>query len=104
MRNFIAAVNAAITAYSGPGSYSLVGNTLTWTASAEGQSPAALVISLGATDDSIVEASEDFQVSLANPASTTGASIGLGATTAVTTTITDNDVATVSIAATTDRQ
>ena len=61
-----------------------------------------MTISLGATDDATVEASEDYTISLSSPASTTGASVGMGATTAVTTTITDNDVATVSISATTD--
>ena len=100
--DFTAAVTAAVAAYSGPGAYSLVGSTLTWTATAEGQLPADLVISLGINDDSTVEASEDYTVSLSSPASTSGASVGLGATTAVTTTINDNDVATVSIAATTD--
>ena len=54
------------------------------------------------TDDATVEANEDYTISLSSPASTTGASVGLGAATAVTTTINDNDAATVSIAATTD--
>ena len=35
--NFNAAVTAAVAAYSGPGTYSLVGNTLTWTSTADGQ-------------------------------------------------------------------
>ena len=100
--DFNAAVASAVAAYSGPGSYSLVGSTLTWTATADGQTADPLTISLGASDDATVEASEDYTISLSSPASTTGASVGLGATTAVTTTINDNDVATVSIAATTD--
>ena len=100
--NFAAAVSAAVTAYSGPGNYSYAAGTLTWTATADGQTPVDLVVSLGASDDLTVEASEDYTISLSTPASTTGASVGLGATTAVTTTINDNDVATVSIAATAD--
>ena len=100
--DFSAAVNAAIAAYIGPGTYSLVGNTLTWMATADGQTAGDLDILLGASDDSTVETSEDYTISLSSPASTSGASVGLGATTAVTTTINDNDVATVSIAATTD--
>ncbi len=100
--DFSAAVASAVAAYSGPGSYSLVGSTLTWTATADGQVADPLTISLGASDDATVEASEDYTISLSSAASSTGASVSLGATTAVTTTITDNDVATVSIAATTD--
>ena len=100
--DFNAAITAAVAAYSGPGTYSLVGSTLTWTATADGQTPTGLTISLNATDDATVELSEDFTVSLSSPASTTGAAVVLGASTSVTTTITDNDVATISIAATTD--
>ena len=100
--DFTTAVNAAIAAYSGPGTYSLVGSTLTWTATADGQSATPLTISLGTTDDVAVEGNEDYTINLSSPASTTGVSVSLGATTAITTTITDNDVATVSIAATTD--
>ncbi len=100
--DFSAAVASAVAAYSGPGSYSLVGSTLTWTATADGQVADPLTISLGASDDATVEASEDYTISLSSAASSTGASVSLGATTAVTTTITDNDVATVSIAAVTD--
>ncbi len=100
--DFNAAVASAVAAYSGPGSYSLVGSTLTWTATADGQVADSLTISLGASDDATVEASEDYTISLSNAASSTGASVNLGASTAVTTTITDNDVATVSIAAVTD--
>ncbi len=100
--DFNAAVASAVAAYSGPGSYSLVGSALTWTATADGQSADPLTINLGASDDATVEASEDYTVSLSSAASSTGASVNLGASTAVTTTITDNDAATVSIAATTD--
>ena len=100
--DFSAAVTAAVGTYAGPGTYSFVGNTLTWTATADGQTPASLSINLGTNDDVTVEASEDYTISLSSPTSTTGANVGLGATTAVTTTINDNDVATVSIAATTD--
>ena len=98
------AVNAAVTAYAGPGSVSFNSGTgeLTFTAAADGDSMAALAISLVANDDATLEADEDFTISLSSPGSTTGASIGLGASTAVTTMISDNDAATVSIAATTD--
>ena len=98
------AIDAAVSAYSGPGSLSF--NTgsgvLTYTATADGDAMTALSISLIATDDSTLEPSEDFTVSISTPGSSTGASIGLGPTTAITTTINDDDVATISIAATTD--
>jgi len=100
--DFDTAVTSAVGNYAGPGTYAWDGTALTWTANGDGQTPTALTISLGATDDAIVEENEDYTISLANAGSTTGAVVNLGATTAVTTTITDNDVATVSVAATTD--
>ena len=100
--DFSTAIDNAILAYVGAGSYAWDGTTLSWTATSDGDSPSVLNISLDAVDDSLVEASEDFTVTLSNAGSTTGAAITLGATTSVTTTITDNDTSTVSIAATTD--
>ena len=100
--DFDAALTNAVASYTGPGSYSWDGTTLSWTSTAANQMPADLTITLGAVDDITLEASEDFSISLSNPASTTGAAIMLGATNAVTTTINDNDAATVSIAPTTD--
>ena len=99
--DFDAAVSAAVTAYSGPGSFAWDGTTLTFTADADNQSAGDLNITLGTVDDSIVEANEDYNVSLSNPVSLTGATVNLGAST-VTTTINDNDVATISIAPTAD--
>ena len=43
--DFSAAVASAVAAYSGPGSYSLVGSTLTWTATADGQTPVGIDMS-----------------------------------------------------------
>ena len=100
--DFNTAVSAAVASYGGAGSYSWDGITLTFTADADNQIAGTLNISLGAVDDAIVEASEDYAISLSNPASTTDASAALGASATVTTTITDNDAATVSIASTTD--
>ena len=96
------AIATAVTAYSGPGSYSWDGTTLTFTADADNQNAGNLNVSLGANDDVTVEPDEDFSISLSNPGSTTGAAVVLGATTSVTTTINDNDSATVSIAPTID--
>ena len=97
-----AAVSSAVAAYTGPGTYLWAGPTLTWISTADNQTPTDLLILLGASDDAAVESNEDYVVSLSNPTSTTGGTVGLGATTAVTTTINDNDAATVSIAATSD--
>ena len=96
------AIAAAVSAYAGNGSYAWDGTTLTWTANAEAQEAGDLVITLTATDNAILEGDEDFSISLANPGSTSDASILLGASTSVTTTITDDDTATVSIAPTND--
>ena len=93
--NFVTAVNDAITNYTGPGALAFDGMTLTVTS--DGNPMGDLCIELTAVDDVFVEGSENFTVSIANPASTTGSDIATGGTTTVTTTITDNDVATWSI-------
>ena len=65
--NFVAAVNAAIV--SRPDlSFDSLADTLTYTATNDGDSMTNLVISLAATSDGLVEADEDYTVDLANPA------------------------------------
>ena len=93
--NFVAAVDAAIANYTGPGTLAFDGTTLTFTS--DGSSMGDLCIEVGAVDDALIEGDEDFQVSIANPGSTTGSDVFTGGPTIVTTTITDNDVATWSI-------
>ncbi len=98
--DFVAAVNAAIGVRT---DLSFDGTTLTYTG--DGTAMADLVVSLAAVDDIFVEGPEDYTITLANPASTTGGTILLGATNNVTTTINDtqgpggaNDSATWNIA------
>ena len=93
--SFVAAVNDAITAYAGPGSLAFDGTTLTFTS--DGNPMGELCISLTTVDDTTVEGSEDFTVSIANPGTSTGSDIATVGPTLVTTTITDNDTATWSI-------
>ena len=93
--NFVTAVNDAVAAYTGQGSLAFNGTTLTFTS--DGNPMGDLCIELNALDDTTVEGSEDLTVSIANPSSTTGSDIATGGTTTVTTTITDNDIATFSI-------
>ena len=100
--DFDTAVTTAVATYAGPGNYVWDGSVLTWTATADAQTPTALTITLATTDDAIVEANETLTVSVANPNSTTGASVILGGSTSINTTINDNDTATISIAAATD--
>src|SRR5262249_40981799 len=57
----------------------------------------SLSISLGTFNDTIVEGPEDYTVTISAAGSPTGATVVLGAPTAVTTTITDNDTATWSL-------
>ena len=71
------------------------GTTLTFTS--DGNPMGDLCIELTAVDDAVVEGSEDFTVSIANPGTTTGSDVATGGPTTVTTTITDNDTATWSI-------
>ncbi|MFZ1949737.1 MAG: M10 family metallopeptidase C-terminal domain-containing protein, partial [Pseudolabrys sp.] len=89
---------AAVTAYNanGPasGTLSYVGDLLTFTSDGTGTTPGTmsdLVINLGTVNDNLLEANEQYTVSLSSPASTTGANVvGTGT---VTTTIIDNDPA-----------
>ena len=94
--NFIAAVNVAIAGYSGNGTVTFDGSTLTFTATNDGDSMSNLPIDLGAFDDAFVEGDENYTVAISNPASTTGGEI-ITSSSAITTTITDNDIATFSI-------
>ena len=89
--DFDAAVTAAVNAYnsgSDPGTVSWDGTTLTFASDGTG-AMGDLDIVLAATDDAIVEGPEDYTVSLANPTSTTGETIGLDAANSITTTIDD---------------
>ncbi len=96
--DLIAAVNSAVAAYSGPGTVTFDGTTITFTAANDGDVMSDLVIDLGAVDDLIVEGDEDYTVSILNPGSTTGGTVFTdNASRIVTTTITDNDAATWSI-------
>ena len=93
--DLVAAVNDAVAAYTGPGTLAFDGTTLTFTS--DGSPMGDLCIEVGAIDDVLVEGDEDFTVSIANPGTTTGSAVVTGGPTVVTTTITDNDVATWSI-------
>ena len=93
--NFVTAVNDAIAAYTGPGTLAFDGTALTFTS--DGSPMGDLCIEVEAIDDTLVEGNEDFQVSIANPGSSTGSDVVAASTTIVTTTITDNDTATWSI-------
>ena len=72
--SFNTAVATAVASYSGPGALVWDGTTLTFTSNGTG-AMAQLPIQLGAINDSIVEGTEDYDVSILNPASTTGASV-----------------------------
>ena len=93
--DLVAAVNDAIANYTGPGTLAFDGTTLTFTS--DGSPMGDLCIEVEAIDDALVEGDEDFIVSIANPGTTTGSAVVTGGPTVVTTTITDNDVATWSI-------
>ena len=95
-QNFIAAVNTAVAAYAGDGTVTFDGTTITFTAINDGDSLSDLTFDVAAVDDVLVEGDEDFRVSITNARSTTGGEIATG-TTAVTTTIIDNDSAAWSI-------
>ena len=96
-QSFIAAVNTAVANYTGDGSVTFDGTTLTFTAAADGDSLSPLVIDLDAVDDLLIEGDEDYTVSISNAGSTTGGEVILDATTSVRTTIIDDDTATFSL-------
>ena len=88
--DYLAAVQAAVDAYAGPGTVTLVGNTVTFTADADGDVMTPLDIDLSLVDDAFIEGPEDFTLSLSNESSTSGAGVGINAAAAsVTTTIND---------------
>ena len=92
--NFVSAVNAAVTSYSGPGTVAFDGTTLTFTAAFDGDSLDDLLIDLSTVNDTIVEGSEDYTIALSNAATTTAANVAIDtAAQSVTTTIVDNDTA-----------
>jgi len=80
---FSDAVSVAIATYSGTGSFSWDGTSLTFTS--DGTGPMGdLLIAVGALDDSLTEGLETYSVQLTNQASTTGADIRLGNDTQIT--------------------
>ena len=90
--NFSAAVQAAVTAYTGDGTvaFDAATGTITFTATNDGDEMADLLIDLMITDDALIEGAEDFSIGLASAASSTGGDIAVSATAAtVTTTIND---------------
>ena len=92
--SFSTAVQNAVTSYNAganPGSLTWDGTTLTYTS--DGTGPMNnLVISLGTTDDTLIEGPEDFNIALTNALSSTGVSVATDPTSDdVTTTILDTD-------------
>ena len=91
-------MNTAVSGYVGPGTLSLAGSTLTFEATGGDVAMTDLDINLSTDDDSVVEGWEDYTVSIATPASTTGADVQLDAgNSSVATTIIDADAATWSL-------
>ena len=75
--DFFAAINDAVDNYSGPGTLTFDGTSLTFTANADGDTMDDLVIELGITDDILIEGPEDYRLVLSNATSTTGANVAL---------------------------
>lgn len=92
------AVQTAITA-GARSELTLSGSVLTFTSSSDGDSMADLSFSMTATDDNTVEETEDFDVTLTSPGSTTGAAVATGLSTANMSISDDSDTAEVTIAA-----
>ena len=66
------AVQAAVDAYTGPGTVTLSGNTITFTAGADGDVLTPLEIDLALIDDGLIEGPEDYTLELSNVTSTSG--------------------------------
>jgi len=88
--DFVAAVDAAVGVYSGPGTLAFDGTTLTFTATNDGDTMTDLVIDLMLTDDMIAEGLETFTVDLSNATGPTGINVSVDSLAdSVTTTIND---------------
>lgn len=96
----LSSVQNAITA-GGRTDLTLIGNVLTFTSSADDSAMADLQFSITASQDSTLEANEDYDITLASPATTTGIAVTLAADTVNTVINDDSDTAEVTIAATT---
>ncbi|MEL6751769.1 MAG: Calx-beta domain-containing protein, partial [Pseudomonadota bacterium] len=90
---FFAAITSAVAGRSDL-TFNDTTGVLTYTAPADGATMAPLAVSIAATDDALAEGNETFNVALSAPTSSTVST----ANDDVTTTITDNDTATLSIA------
>ena len=87
------AVNAAIAAYTGTGSFNFNATTgeLTYTSAGDPMTP--LGIDLAAISDSLVEGAEDYEISISDASSTTGAAVSVDtALDSVQTTILGDDL------------
>lgn len=91
-QSFIAAVQAAVTAYAGPGALSFNSTTGILTFTSDGNAMSDLAISLGTTNDTLSEGNERLTFVLSNPGSSTGAATTITSNSSVTTTVVDNDV------------
>ncbi len=99
--NFISAVQAAVAAYSGPGSlgFNSSTNLLTFISAGTGKM-ADLVVSLPINSDSLLESDEDFTVALSSPSSTTGQTVTIASGAgSVATTINDGTTSIATITA-----
>ena len=75
--SYITAVQSAVDAYAGPGTVVLAGNTITFTAGADGDEMTPLNVELPLVDDGLTEGPEDFVVGLVNAGSTSGADVAI---------------------------
>ena len=64
-------------------------NTLTWTSASDGSMMTPLVFEVAITDDTLIEGSEDYQVALSAPTSSTGITPVIGTDDALITTVND---------------
>ena len=89
--NWIAAVQSAVNANADVG-FDAASGVLTYTAPSDSASMTPLVISLATVADALIELREDFDVSLSNPASTTGVTTTVSAIDNTVTTIINGPV------------
>ncbi|MCA9048755.1 MAG: hypothetical protein KDA89_08500, partial [Planctomycetaceae bacterium] len=71
------AITAAVGSYSGPGVLSFDGTTLTYTGEHDGDEMESVSVRLFVTDDSLIEGTESFSVTLESSASPTGAVVSI---------------------------
>lgn len=91
-QSFVAAVQNAVSSYSGPGSLTVDPTTSVLTFTGDGNAMSDITISLPTMDDLLSEGNERLNFTISNPSSSTAVETSINGAPSVTTTIIDDDI------------